>query len=181
MVLRPEDTKLFFDNWLGLLSYVNNKHKIVENFGQPKKPIETKPETVLKIKEKLWQDVSIIDEYIDSVWDLPKENIQILKGWKKGMPGKYLIIKHLQKHSVFLQETKGILYGVYGITDPIAKMIHSSHLPIMVETVLMPFKEVIIYDSIFRTYNVSLGSNFRKHFNSMYAEIKKKKGVITSL
>ena len=181
MVLQPEDTKLFFDNWLGLLSYVNNKHKLVKNFGQPKTPVGIKPDAIVLIKDKLWQDVSIIDEYIDSVWDLPRENIQILKGWKKGVPEKYLIIKHLKKHTVFLHETKGILYGVHGITNPIAEIIPHGYLPMIVETVLLPFKEVIIYDSIFGTHNISFGPSYRKHFNSMYTQIKNKNGITTSL
>ena len=179
MVLEPEERKLFFSNWLGLLAYVNKKHKLVKGFGQPVTPVGIKPETIIKIKNKLWKKPEIIDEYIDSVWDLPNDNIQILKSWKKGIAAKFLVVRHLKKHSVFLHTENHTLYGVYGITSPIAEMIPTECLPVLLDTVLIPFKGVIIYDSVFQIKNISFGSNMRREYNQIY--LGNKKNIITTL
>jgi hypothetical protein len=38
-----------------------------------------------EVSEQLYS----IDEGIDSVWDMPKEYIQILQGWRKEAPGTF--------------------------------------------------------------------------------------------
>jgi hypothetical protein len=78
MTLLPEERKTFFRNWLGLLAFVNDKYNLVKDFNHPKSPVNISLDTISKIKTKLWKNVRIIDEYIDSVWDLPQYDIQIL-------------------------------------------------------------------------------------------------------
>jgi hypothetical protein len=48
----------------------------------------------------------------------------------------------------------------------------------MVNIVLLPFKDVIIYDSILCRECVQFGPNIRRDFREKYAEIKKEKGII---
>jgi hypothetical protein len=182
MTLLPEETERFFRNWLKLLAFVNDKHNLVKKFGHPEKPAKIKPETINKIKTKLWENAGIIDEYIDSVWDLPKDDIQLLKGWKsKQIGGDFIILRHLKKYSVFLNTDNSLLYGVIGISNPISEMIPSYMLPKPVETVLIPFGDKIIYDSLFNTYNIQFGSNIRDDYKDRYNEIKAKKGIISTL
>ena len=122
MVLEPKERATFFSNWLGLFAFVNDKHKLVKGFGHPKKPVGIKAETLMKLRTKLWKNTRIIDEYIDSVWDLSRDDIQILKGWKKKKKGTFILMRHLKKYSVFLDEGDS-LYGVIGISVPISGMI----------------------------------------------------------
>jgi hypothetical protein len=178
MILSENERQLFFSNWLGLLAFINNKYQIEKDFGYPKSPVGLKGESILSIKTKLWENIDDIEEYIDSVWDMPRENIQILKRWKKRISGKFIILKHSQKYSVFLSNA---LYGVVGITSPISEVINNRKLPIFAETVLIPFGEHIIYDSILSTYKFIIGPNMRRDFNEEYKTIKKEKGIITQL
>ena len=180
MVLQINERKLFFNIWLGLLAFVNDKHKLINNFGHPKKPYGKKPETIMSIKTKLWEDVGIIDEYIDSVRNLSNDQIQILKSWKNRVGGTFIIIRHLKNYSVFIDDKNDLLYGVIGITSPIYEMFPAEILPIVVETSLLPFRDQIIYDSIFSKYNVQIGPNMRRNFKEQYSEIKKNKGIISS-
>jgi hypothetical protein len=179
MTLEPEEREAFFRNWISLLAFVNDRYNLVENFGHPNSPVGIKPETTLKIKTKLWENVKIIDEYIESVWDLPRYDLQILKGWKKKIEGTFIIIRHLKKYSVFMNDD--LLYGVIGISAPIFEVYPGELLPMVVETVLIPFGDRIIYDSIFNGYNVHIGPNMRRDFNEQYSEIKRKKGIISTL
>ena len=182
-MLQPEDRREFFGIWLGLLAFVNEKYELIKRFGHPKTPVGIKPETILKIKEKLWQDVKIIDEYIESAKDLSEEKTQILTSWKNSIPGHFYIIKHLKNYTVFLheRENESFLYGIQGISNPISDLFPPEILPMMTETVIMPFKDKIIYDTIFQTYNASIGPNMRGNLNFQYSETKKNRGIITGL
>jgi hypothetical protein len=181
MTLQPQEVTIFFNNWLKLLAFVNDKHKLVKDFGHPESPVGLQYEAIVKLKTKLWENVSIIDEYIDTVWDLPRSDIQVLKGWKNKIEGTFVIVRHLKKYSVFLDDTNDLLYGVIGITNSISEIITPDVLPMMVKTVLLPFGDQIIYDSIFHVHNVQFGPNIRRNCKEQYSEIKEKKGIISTL
>jgi hypothetical protein len=181
MMLLPKERKTFFRNWLGLLAFANDKYGIAEGFGHPKSPVGLDFELVIKIKKKIWENTRVIDEYIDSVWDMPKDNIQLLKGWKNKVEGPFTILKHLKNHSIFIDDKNDILYGVIGISNPISELISAERLPIMVETVLLPFENRIIYDSVFEVYNIHYGPNIRRSYKEKYSEIKEKKGIKTAM
>ena len=51
----------------------------------------------------------------------------------------------------------------------------------MVEAVLLPFNDKIIYDSIFFPYSMTFGGGIRRSFNDAYQEAKSRFGIITSL
>ena len=179
--LTVREIDLFFSMWLGLLAYVNDKYGISKNFGHPQKPAGLNQKTVVKLKDKLWEHTGVIDEYIDSVWDMPNEHIQILQGWKKGIAGTFFVLKHLKNYSIFLDDKNKALYGVKGITNPISDVLSKQTLPAMVETMLLPFGDQIIYDTLLYTKNILFGSNIRRELNEMYSEIKQEKGIISCL
>jgi hypothetical protein len=182
MTLLPEETKTFFRNWLELIAFVNDKHKLVKNFGHPKSPFGINLESINKIDTVLWKNVGIIDEYINSVRDLPKDDIQLLKEWKnKKVEGPFIILRHMKNYSVFLDGNNDLLYGVIGISSPISEMIPDYMLPVAVKTTLIPFGDRIIYDSVFSVSNVQIGPIMRMDYKGRYIEIKKKKGIITTL
>lgn len=92
------------------------------------------------------------------------------------------MLKHLKNYSVFMSaEDGGKLYAVTGIIDSLSDMFHSSHLPLFMEAVLIPFENRIIYDSLLIPYRIHMGSNMRKGFNEEYREIKAKQGIITAI
>jgi len=181
MKLNPEEILLFVKNWLGLLAFVNDKHKIVSGFGHPKKLFDVKPEAVIKIKKKLWKNNNMIDEYINSKKRISETDFQLLNSWKKRLFKEFILLKFQKNYTVFLDEKKNILYGVIGITNPLSDVIDKTCLPMIIETTLMPFKDRIIYDSTISGYNVTFGSNIRKHYKELYSEIKAEKGIICSL
>ena len=176
----PEERKIFFKNWLGLLAFVNEKHRLIRNFGYPKKPFGLKQEDITKIKTKLWENTEVIDEYISSV-DLPEEDKQTLGGWKNNVSGHFMVITHLKKYSVFMNDKEDILYGVTGISSPIAEMLPLDMLPMMIQTTLLPFKGRIIYDSLFSVCSSQIGPNVKKNCKASYSEIKEQKGITSTL
>ena len=67
MRLSDKDAKLFYKIWLGLICFVNKKHNIEPNLGDVKSPKGIDAQKLLPIKDKLWADVSVIDEYIPAL------------------------------------------------------------------------------------------------------------------
>jgi len=174
MVLTVEERKIFYSNWLKLLAFVNGKYNIVRDFKNPDNPVGLNINEINKIRNKLWENCVIIDKYIKIV-KLSDEDIKIVNSWKRFNKGKYIIIKELKKYCIFLDIDKEILYGVNGISEPFSEMLQS--FPLMVETVLIPFKDKIIYDSLIVCQNIVFGPNYKKSFKEKYIEIKKEKGI----
>jgi hypothetical protein len=178
MVLSIEERKMFFKNWLKLLAFVNKKYKIIKNFGNPESPVGLNIDELMKIREKLWENSYIINEYLEKT-KINNEDEKIVNSWNKYINGKFLFIKSLKKYSIFMDFDEKRLFGVYGISSPIVDMM--PYLPIMIQTVLIPFNGKIIYDSLIKQDNVSFGKNMRQSFNEEYIEIKRRNGIINIL
>ena len=69
------------------------------------------------------------------------------------------------------------IYFVKGLKDTIKNMIPENKVPIFVETVLLPFKGQIIYDSYIIQYNISFGKGIKETFDKEYKELIKQKKI----
>jgi hypothetical protein len=91
-------------------------------------------------------------------------------------------MQHTGKYSVFMDTDKNAtLYGVCGISDSFKEMIPAAALPFMVETVLIPFQDKIVYDSLFNVFNISFGRGMRSSLKESYNAAKKKSGIIEQM
>lgn len=183
MRLSDKDAKLFYKLWLGLIYFVNKKHNIEPNLGDVKSPKGIDAQKLLPIKDKLWADVSVIDEYIGHVsTSLNEEECEILSGWKNFVGGQVIAVKHLKNYTVFMtQGDNAQLYGAIGIYSTFEEIIPKWAMPKMVDIILLPFKGRIIFDSLLRPYNINFGSGYRSDINDVYRSLKEKYGVITNL
>ena len=51
----------------------------------------------------------------------------------------------------------------------------------MVQTVLLPFKDQIVYDGLLTSYSISFGPGIRRSLNESFKEAKARHGIVTSL
>ena len=137
----------------------------------------SEPEEVKKIREKLWSNTSIISDYIkDNPNNLDKQSLDIISEWnKKKINSKFILYKYENEYAVFIGEEN--IYYVKGLRDTIRNIIPEYKLPIFVETVLLPFKEQIIYDSYIIQYSMSFGTGMKDIFDKQYKEFIKLKKV----
>lgn len=49
------------------------------------------------------------------------------------------------------------------------------------ETVLLPFKDRIVYDGLLSGYNISFGGGIKRMLNDSYRRAKERQGIVTSL
>ena len=84
---------------------------------------------------------------------------------------RWVYLKDLSKHSIFLDPQKDVAYAVYGLTDPIKSILGRSGAAI--ETGLMRYVGRYACDGIVASV-VWLGPGYRKGFAAQFAEIRAK-------
>ena len=185
MNLSQTEIALFYKLWYELNWSINQKHGIVPAFD---KPVYGKPadqQAFVAIRTEMWKKPHWIDEFLNEheFGGLNELECAIIKRWRNEfVSSRFLIMQHTAKYSVFMSADKNdTLYGVCGISNSFKEMIPASMLPFMVETVLIPFKDRIIYDSLLNTFNVSFGRGMRNSFKATYDSVKKKRGIIEQI
>lgn len=182
--LSHRERKVFYETWYKLLDYVNRKLNVV-NYKFSLSYPDYHDETLLhKIRERLWERSKLISEFISNADNLSNEELQLLQSWeKKHVKGQFALLKYVPDAAILMcmekdKETK--LYAVKGMTTSIAEAIHRK-LPVMLETVLLPFGDKIIYDSFMGSHAIEFGGGVMDMFEGEYAQAEKKHGVITKL
>ena len=81
MVINKEQGDLFYRLWLPLLSYANYKYDIIDDFAADAPSKGISPEKASRVANRIWEDVSIIDEYLEMYsTDMSEEEIDIVAG-----------------------------------------------------------------------------------------------------
>lgn len=180
MSLSQEDIIRFYNIWLNLLDYTNAKYKIAPKLKSLAKSSQVNPEDIFPIKNKLWNDNTVLDDIITlNPFKFSEADLSIINSWKNRISDKFILLKHLKNYSIFMDNHN--IYGVTGIVSPLDEMFPSFALPLMIDAVLIPFEGKIIYDSILIPYQISFGSGAKKDFQENYRILKNKLGIITSL
>lgn len=177
--LRQQDQAAFYRIWLDLIIYVNDRMKVtpylINDAG-------INQEDIHKVREVLWEKPQLIDDYIREE-DLSPEEVAILISWKTHhIKGIFVIMEYRHDYAVFMSDQtddKVILYGVKGISEPVSSTL-MARLPMTVETVLLPFKDQIIYDSFLSRWPVGFGEGMQALFRDMYKK-GLEDGILTSL
>lgn len=64
-------------------------------------------DVVRTISGKLWEDTTVIEEYITkNVQNMSEEHVSIARGWKKVVHGKFVVERHLKNGSILISVMK---------------------------------------------------------------------------
>jgi len=181
MKLGKEDADLFHRLYWSLLFYVNRKHPVIEDLDEPDLMYD-RPEALNELHDKVCNDPGLIDSFVsENPFDFNDCELGIVKSWKSFIKGRFLIVAHLKKYSVFMTvEGEQKVYGVLGLHDEIEDVLPPL-MPMFVETTLLPFKGIIIYCGFMGAYNIRIGSSMRRSIQAEYQQSKRRFGVVTSL
>ena len=181
MYLEKEKRDKLYELLFYLLDYTNNKYKINKRLiNKLNNKTQIDPREIIEIRKRLWKDNSIIEEYIEkNPQKLQGEDLKIIESWKNRIEARFIMVKHLKKHTIMM--TGKETYGIVGISNEISEIIPTYALPIFVETVLIPFEDVITYDTILLPYMISFGGGMKKFINEEYIEAKNSGKIIYSL
>jgi hypothetical protein len=178
------ERKFFYETWYKLLDFVNRKYGLLNIRIDPVYPSHHDETQLHKIRERLWLQPKLITEFTGGGGILSKEEISLLASWeKRHVKGLFMLIRYEPDGAVLMRTDKGEesrLYIVKGMTTSIAEAM-SRRLPVMLETVLLPFNDKIIYDSFMASYSVGFGKGIKNSFEEEYNETKEKYGLISTL
>ena len=181
MTLSPEDGLHFFELMWRLQYFVNQKYHFQKNISSMEMYANLPTEKKLKIRDALWEHPELIETFVQENPDaLSTEELEIVQKWKGFIKGSFFIFRHLKKGSIFIRKDNQV-YAVHGIQDSLDEVIPSYALPQMVEAVLLPFKNQIIYDGLLSGYRVHFGGGIRSDLNQAYRVAKHKGRIITTL
>ena len=180
--LSSDECRLFYETWYGLMGFVNEKRHVINAKIKPEYPNSVSDMMVHKVREVLWEKPELIDDYLSET-KLPQEKIDILKLWRtKHKKGMFFILEYQPEYAVAIapnEHGQDRLYGIKGISNSMANVLRRE-LPIQIETVLLPFRGKIIYDSFMGSVPVGFLSGAKAAFREMY-DGAIKHGIITSL
>jgi len=177
MTLSKEDGQLFYKLWLPLLDYVNEKYSINTRMKHMAGAKSLYPNEVKEIADKMWDDVSVIDDYLRECTDILEQHQSILLSWKRRIRGTFVLERHLKKGSIFISMDDEQVYQVSGIISSWEEMFPFTPLPIIVEATFMPFKNVIISDGLIMPFTISIGHNMASGLKDIYRNAKKNDSI----
>ena len=172
MVLSTDDAALFYRLWLPLLDYVNLKYNVNPEIGQLSDAESIDPEEVIVIAKYVWLQPKVIDQYL-AYAELPEEHYEIVAGWKKCRQGTYILERNLKKGSIFISADDLEVYSVLGLFSAWDEMFDYRPIPVMLDAVLLPFRDKIITDGLVVPYNIVFGSSASADFRDTYMNAKK--------
>jgi hypothetical protein len=181
--MTKEETALFYKLFYPLLLFVNKKKAIIKGMGNTESIKNFTIEEVQMIRDELYSSPGIIDQFVmENAATFTEEELDIVYSWKKFIKKSFYIVSYQKIYTIFLDLLEPAkAYGVLSLGTPF-KELAGKTLPIMVDTVLLPFKDKIIYDHILIPYNtVKLNSDFKKIIRGALYDAKSKYGIITDL
>ncbi len=183
MLLEPNEVKLFFRLHKALMFHVNQRLGVVpQPLATPEDFAAQPPDIRLKVRDAFLANVDLIDSFAaENPARLSDDEMDIVRSWRHFIHGKFHIFRELARHTVFLTTTDpAVAYGVVALTQPLEEIV-GPYLPVMVETVLLPFKNRIVYDGLMTSYNVSFGPGIKRSLSDCFKEAKDRQGIVTSL
>jgi hypothetical protein len=183
MLLTPQDAELFFRLHRTLMFFVNQRLQAVPNVpAAPDEFAALAPEVRLKVRDALLDHTELLEFFVEqNPAHLSHDELAIVQAWRHLVAGKFYVFRELKKYTVFLSsENQPIAYGVLALSQPFEELI-GPYLPVLTQTVLLPFKDKIVYDGLMSSYRISFGPGIRRSLNESFKEAKQRQGIITSL
>jgi Domain of unknown function (DUF6398) len=183
MLLEPQDVELFFKLHRSLMFFVNQRLKVVpDDIANADAFAALSAQVRLKVRDALNAHVELIESFVgENPAHLSDDELNIVRSWRHLVAGKFYVFRELKKYTVFLSTTSpAIAYGVLALSQPFEELI-GPYLPVLTQTVLLPFKSVIVYDGLMSSYNISFGPGIRRNLNQDFKEAKARHGIVTSL
>lgn len=153
--LDQKDTRLFYKLYFSVLDYVNTLEQIIPNKKiDPNNYIE--PDELVNVIEVFWKEKDrFIDDYVQkNPLNLTYRNLNIIKDFKYGMRKNFLLAVYEKNYTVLNDE--GINYMVKGLNENLDQFIPAEKTPMLIQTAIMPFNSMIIYDGFISTADMQL-------------------------
>lgn len=173
MTLSREDGELFYKLWFPLLDFVNQKYHVSSHLDCIATAKVLDPLKVKRVANQLWEEVEIIDLYLEKNPEISENDRAIIQGWKRRIQGKFIMERHLKKGTIFISMEEEEVYQVKGIISSWEEMFYKAPMPLMIDATFIPFRDVIISDGLVMPYNIIIGGGIKQGLKNIYMAAKK--------
>ncbi|MCT7958570.1 hypothetical protein [Laspinema palackyanum] len=182
MQLADSDIDLFYHLYYSILIYVNQKFGLFAGFGGSEEMSELTPLQVNELRQQLYTHPYLFDLFAEeNPLKFTPDLLTIVASWNNFISGRFYIYSYQKKYAVLIDDRPpSKAYGVLALDCPFPELV-GSVLPVMVETVLLPFKNKIIYDGTLQAYPFYLGLSIKGSLSETYHHAVEKFGIIASL
>ncbi len=183
MLLPTHELELFFKLHRALLFFVNQRLTVIpDTLASPEEFAVLSPGVRLKVRDALSANLDLIESFVgENPAHLSDDELDIVRSWRHLVTGRFYVFRELKKYTVFLSTTSpAIAYGVVALSQPFEELI-GPYLPVLTQTVLLPFKGMIVYDGLMSSYNVSFGPGIRRNLAEDFKTAKDRHGIVTFL
>lgn len=185
MLLAPADADEFFRLHRTLMWFVNRELHVVPDVLGPEAFGRLSPDERLDVREAFLERLDLIDAFArENPADLTDDELAVVRSWRHLVAGRFFLFRQLKRHMIVLdagdEGQEPVAYGVLAVTETFEELV-GPDLPLMVETVLLPYRGRISYDGLLGGFNVLLGPGIRRSLNDAYREAKGRRGIVTSL
>lgn len=182
MNLSREDADLFFKLMWAVQFYVNDHLKLIPDVPSVEVYKTLPQEKKVTVREALYQHIDLLDSFIaENPANLTPAELAIVSGWKGFVAGDFYILKFLKRYTIFVSAKSEKVYAVLGLYDTIEDIFYGRRPPILIRTVLLPFRGRIIYDGLFHGHNIFFGPGIRGDLDEAYQRAKQNDRIIKSL
>jgi hypothetical protein len=181
MKLSFDDGALFFRVSWHLLFYVSRQLELLPRIAGPDEMAHLADETGRRLREGLYKHPQLFDQFAgENPFGFGPDELAVARSWRQFIKGRFIVWRYLKQCTVFLDEGRPVrAVGVLALSKTFEEMLGPG-LPVMVESVLLPLRDKIVYDGQFASCAVRFGPGLRQAMNDAYREAKRRDGVITS-
>ena len=182
-LLAPHELEQFLKLHRALMFFVNQRLSVVpDKIATPEEFAALPPEVRLLVREALNGNLDLIETFVvENPAHLTEDELDIVRSWRHLVTGQFYVFRELKKVTVFLSATSpAIAYGILALSQPFEELIGPS-LPVLTQTVLLPYKNRIVYDGLMSSYNISFGPGIRRNLIQEFKDAKARQGIVTSL
>lgn len=181
MKLKLEEAEFFNDLFKRFIIYCNNELKVLNNLKKISDFLKHTVEKQMVLRNKIYEKMDFFIESFLKEGKLSKKEVEYVKTWKYYVKSKFVLYKHFSNYSVLIDLEKNKVYAILGLIDDLEDMIDSYDLPIIINAVLIPFEDKIVYDGVFSISPIHFGSSLKKSFAQIYQKAKLSNEIITCL
>ncbi len=182
MKLSTEDLNLFFKLHPSFLFYCNSRLGTMPGIDSIDQFMNLSFHNKNEIRNASREHPELLSDFVkENPFDFNNVELAIIKSWHYAVDGSFYLLRFEADHALFLDTgTSPKVYGVVSLNNDF-KNILGENLPIYVKTVLLPFKNQIIYDGFIFTYPVTFDEEIRQEMEADLENWLTRHGVITQL
>jgi hypothetical protein len=181
MRLPASEVARFYTLYPALLLYANQQLGLARQVTTIPQLMAMPEEEQYALRAAFYGHREIIEAFVHANPErFSDEDLALVASWKHLVQGQFYVFRHLKPYTVFLEASDTPnAYGVLALHDDFPDLF--PHVPLLIDTVLLPFKNQITYDGQCRYYNILFGGGITRRLNESYQLAKAHSGIITTL